>query len=125
MGEEKRWKLNKDTGSRAGLGGSVKVLKYLGGMGYKVDVGLQERRCKNTWNACDGAAKGGHLKALEFLRSLDPPCHWDESTSFDAARTGNLDVLKWLRSQDPPCPWSRSDCRRVASESNHQHIVKW
>ena len=152
--EEKGWKLNKDTGSRAGLGGSVEVLEYLKFMGYKFDVELQVRRCKNTWNACDGAARGGSLEALEFLRGLDPPCHWDESTSCDAARIGNLDVLKWARSQDPPCPWdedvcyyaagrghlevlkwarsqdppcpwSRSDCRRVASQNDHQHIVKW
>ena len=122
--EEKGWKLNKDTGSRAGLGGSVEVLEYLKFMGYKFDVGLQVRRCKNTWNACDGAARGGHLKALEFLRGLDPPCHWDESTSFDAARGGHLEVLKWARSQDPPCPWDEDTCVEAA-RGGHLEVLKW
>ena len=62
---------------------------------------------------------------MKFLRGQDPPCPWDEDVCYYAAGRGHLEVLKWARSQDPPCPWSRSGCRRGASESNHQHIVKW
>ena len=61
--EEKGWELNRETGWWAGMGGSVEVFEYLGGKGYEI-----------TSHACSGAARGGHLKALKFLRGLDPPC---------------------------------------------------
>ena len=138
--EDKGWKLNKDTSRWAGMGGSIEVLKF---RGYELG-----------WKACEGAARGGHLEALKYLRGLDPPCPWDESTCDYAAREGHLEVLKWLRSQDPPCPWdwgtydkaawnghleilkwvrsqdppcpwSRSACRLTASIYGHDHIVQW
>ncbi|WZN67007.1 hypothetical protein HKI87_17g85790 [Chloropicon roscoffensis] len=141
--EEKGWEPNIFTGWYAGMGGSVAVLEYLFGRGYKFAKA-----------ACDGAGKEGHLEALKFLRGLDPPCPWSEWTCTSAAGGGRLDVLKWARSQDPPCPWSdltcasaaegghlevlkwarsqdppcpwiRSGCRGTASGSGHQHIVKW
>ncbi|WZN65487.1 hypothetical protein HKI87_12g70460 [Chloropicon roscoffensis] len=112
--EEKGWELNGLTGMWAGTGGSVKVLEHLRGRGYKFDE-----------MACSGAAEGGHLEALKFLRGLDPPCPWDWRTSEDAAGGGHLDVLKWARSQDPPCPWSRRACKYTASMRDHEHIVDW
>ena len=93
--EEKGWEPNMYTGRRAGRGGSVKVLEYLVDRGYEFDR-----------EVCNGAAIGGHLEALKFLRGLDPPCPWDEwAYCTQAAEGGHLDVLKWLRDQDPPCPW--------------------
>ena len=96
----------------AARGGHVDVLRWLASQGLEMDA-----------RACAAAAAGGWMEALQFLRTSG--CEWDESTCALAAVGGHLEVLKWARSQDPPCPWSRSDCRRVASDSNHQHIVKW
>ena len=112
--EEKGWELNRLTGWWGGSGGSVEVLEHLVDRGYELDQ-----------NACYGAGKGGHWKALKFLRGLDPPCPWDDWTCLNAAEGGHLDVLKWARSQDPPCPWSRGECRLTASNFGHEHVVEW
>ncbi|WZN65543.1 hypothetical protein HKI87_12g71030 [Chloropicon roscoffensis] len=49
--------LNEDTGRWAGMGGSVEILEYLKGEEYE----FRE-------DACRGAARGGHLKALKWFR---------------------------------------------------------
>ena len=122
--EDKGWKLNKDTVLWAGIGGRIEVFEYL--RGKPIHAGWME--------ACKGAARGGHLKALKYLRGLDPPCPWDEGTCAReawggtcswAAQKGHLEVLKFARGQDPPCPWSRSECREEASQNGHQHFVDW
>ena len=41
-----------------------------------------------------------------------------------ATRGGNLEVLKWLKDQDL-CYWDRRECRYIASQGGHQHIVDW
>ncbi|WZN63702.1 hypothetical protein HKI87_08g52530 [Chloropicon roscoffensis] len=115
--EEKDWELNEDTGWWAGMGGSVEVLEHLLERGYEFD----------KWE-CSGAARGGCLEALKFLRGLDPPCPWNAGTCAYAVQGGHLDVLKWLRSQEPPCPWERDDCkleRERARRNGHLHIVTW
>ncbi|WZN61777.1 ANK_REP_REGION domain-containing protein [Chloropicon roscoffensis] len=111
--EEKGWESNWQTGYHAGMGGSVEILKYLGGKGYEF-----------TRGECTGAAKGGHLEALKFLRGLDPPCPWDVMTGVYAARLGHLDILKWIRSQNPPCPWDRRTCSEAAREG-HLEVLKF
>jgi hypothetical protein len=55
---------------------------------------------------------------LTLLRSLDPPCPWDETAISSAARREDLDTLRWLRSQVPPCPWNASLCTKAATEGN-------
>merc|ERR1711970_733748 len=90
------WGLNDETDWWAGMSGSIEVLEY-----------LRLRRLRRggyffTMYACSGAAMGGHLKALKFLRGLDPPCPWDERTCSAAAGGGHLEVLKFLRAQHPP-----------------------
>ena len=141
--EEKGWELNRDTDWWGGSGGSVEILEYLEGRGYKftraacggaakggrlealkVLRGLDPPCPWDEWT-CSGAAKGGHLEVLKWLRSQDPPCPWDEETCAGAAMEGHLEVLEWARDQDPPCPWSRSKCRRRASKYGHQHVVDW
>ena len=112
--EEKDWELNEDTGWWAGMSGSVEVLEHLLERGYEFDM-----------MACSGAARGGCLEALKFLRGLDPPCPWNRGTCAYAVQGGHLEILKWARSQDPPCPWSRRDCRDGAFQSGHQHIIDW
>ena len=111
--EEKGCELNKDTGLWAGHGGCVEVLENLKVKGYEFTVDVSDR-----------AARGGHLKALKFLRGLDPPCPWDEWTCYSAARGRHLDVLKFLRSQDPPCPWDGNTCSGVAEEGQLE-LLKW
>ena len=101
------------TGLGAGRGGSVEVLEYLWEENYEFD----ER-------ACSGAAKEGHLKALKFLRGLDPPCPLNERTCSFAAENGRLDVLKFLRSQDPPCPWDGGSCA-TAAWKGYLEVLKW
>ena len=56
------------------------------------------------------AAENGHLTTLQWLRSQDPPCPWDEDACLYAAMSGHLTTLQWLRSQDPPCPWDKARC---------------
>ena len=121
--EEKGWELNRETdmlvglgkgtGWYAGLGGSVEILEHLKGRGYEFDE-----------EVCKGAAQGGHLEVLKFLRGLDPPCPWDEETCEMAAMEGRLDVLKFLRSQDPPCPWNVQTCSEAAL-GGHLEVLKW
>ncbi|WZN63310.1 putative ankyrin repeat protein [Chloropicon roscoffensis] len=119
--EEKEWETNWKTGWWAGLGGNVEVLEYLLERGYEFLTGLGY---EFNENACAGAAFGGRLEALKFLRGLDPPCPWDEWTCIRAAEGGHLDVLKWAREQDPPCTWSADTCTYAAKEG-HLDVLKW
>merc|ERR1711967_84411 len=105
--------LGKGTGWYAGLGGSVEILEHLKGRGY----GFDEEVCK-------GAAQGGHLEVLKFLRAQDPPCPWNVQTCSEAALGGHLEVLKWLRSQDPPCPWDVGTCASAA-KGGHLEALKF
>ena len=97
----------------AGLGGSVEVFEYLNVKGYQF-----------TKEACEGAAMGGCLKALKFLRGLDPPCPWREMTCWAAAWEGHLHVLKWARAQNPPCPWNSRTCS-TAAKGGHLDVLMW
>ncbi|WZN65592.1 putative ankyrin repeat protein [Chloropicon roscoffensis] len=117
--EEKGCKLNKNTGWYAGVSGSVEVLEHMRRRGRGRGYGK-----KFTKAACEGAAMGGHLKALKFLRGLDPPCPWNEETCKGAAQGGHLDVLKFLRAQNPPCPWDEDPCAYAADEG-HLEVLKW
>ena len=116
--EEKGWEPNVLTGGWAGMGGSIEVLEYLRERGYQFDG----KACGGK--ASDGAARGGHLEALKFLRGLDPPCPWSSYTCCLAAKGGHLDVLKWCRSQKPPCRWSSGMCA-TAAERGHLDVLKW
>ena len=111
--EEKGWEPHEDTGKWAGTGGSVEVLEYLLERGYEFDR-----------KACEGAARGGCLEALKFLRGLDPPCPWGEETCARAAEEGHLEVLKWARAQEPPCPWNEGTCN-LAAQGGHLEVLKW
>ncbi|WZN64194.1 putative ankyrin repeat protein [Chloropicon roscoffensis] len=112
--EEKEWEPNETfSGLWVGLGGSVEVLEYLLESGSEFDR-----------NVCMGAAIGGRLEALKWLRDQDPPCPWDAGTCAYAAAGGHLDVLKFLRAQDPPCPWIEDTCA-YAAKGGHLEILKW
>ena len=140
--EEKGWEPNKETGDWAGMGGSVKVLEYVKGKGCKFNIlasygaarGGQLEALKFLkgldlpcpWGAmgCTWAAEGGHLDVLKWARSQDPPCPWSEDTCASAALRGNLEVLKWLRAQDPPCPWNEQTCY-WAAHRGHLDVLEW
>ena len=74
--------------------------------------------------ACSRAAMGGHLNVLQWLRSQNPPCVWDECACSGAAMGGHLGVLQWLRSQDPPCPRNRWACSRAVM-GGHLDVLQW
>ena len=76
---------------------------------------------------CTGAAKGGRLEVLEWLR--EKGCPWDSCTCSWAAWGGHLEVLKWLRENG--CPWD-DDMRwwdtcaiANAAKGGHLEVVKW
>ena len=100
--------------------GHLEVLKW---------VRDQDPPCPWSEITCAYAAYGGHLDVLKWLRAQEPPCPWSTSTCTYAAEGGHLEVLKWARSQDPPCPWSspwsRRECRELALQYGHRHIIDW
>ena len=112
---------------------------------------LKEKGC--DWNelVCHVAAKFGQLRALEWLRSHDPPCPWnaftfaavagrngcvvlmdwllaqgcpwDEMACASAARNGNLIALQWLRLNQ--CPWDENECATEAENNCHTETLGW
>ncbi|WZN58624.1 putative ankyrin repeat protein [Chloropicon roscoffensis] len=111
--EEEGCEPNDVTDWWVGFGGSVEVLEYFLERGYEFDEAV-----------CGGAAEGGRLEVLKFLRGLDPPCPWDIMVCSYAAKRGHLEVLQWARDQDPPCPWTERTCEEAAEEG-HLEILKW
>ena len=111
--EEKGWELTLETDMWAGMRGSIEVLEYIRGKGYVFKE-----------DACAGAARGGHLEALKYLRGLDPPCPWNRWTLAEAAYRGHLEVLKWARSENPPCPWGEVTSG-WAAEGGQLDVLEW
>ena len=66
--------------------------------------------CGLSSGVCAAAAASGHLTVLQWLRAQDPPCPWGGHVCESAARSGQVAALQWLRAQDPPCPWSVGAC---------------
>ena len=118
-------------------------------------AGMGNIQCEHLWDEsiCQGAAEGGHLHILKWLRSLDPPCPLDAETSKAAAAAGNLEIfnwltteeehtswhtesctaaaagghlgaLKWMRQQVPPCPWTEATCAAAAA-GGHLEVLQW
>lgn len=96
--------------------GSIDALKYF----------IQTKNVKPKSIYCTVASLHGQLPTLMWLRSLEPPCPWDESTcEFACEDDTTLLVLKWLRTQEPPCPWNKTKCLEVATECGSKAIKKW
>ncbi|QDZ18282.1 hypothetical protein HOP50_01g07870 [Chloropicon primus] len=131
----------------AAFQGSKKVMEWLVSQGISLDIWryyhgvvaaagaaggghlhvlewLRSEGCGFDERTYVGAARGGHLHVLKWLRSQDPPCDWNKWTCSYAAIGGHLDVLQWARSQDPPCDWTPEDCRRQAQMFKHHDIVE-
>ena len=140
--EEKGWETNWRTGEWAGMGGSIEAWGYVRGKGYEFNVMAsagaagggclkalkwlrdQDPPCPWDEETCSYAAGGGRLEVLKDLRGLDPPCPWGEHTCTSAVYGGHLEVLKFLRAQNPPCPWNESTCAEAASVGQLK-VLKW
>ena len=81
---------------------------------------LRGKECEWDKNTCRGAAEGGHLDVLKWLRLPGKPegqCDWDTWACMGAAEGGQLEVLKWLRLPGKPegqCDWDASTCSAAA-----------
>ena len=55
-------------------------------------------------DACRGAARGGQLETLKWLRAQLPPAPWTEAALIDAIGHGHLHIVEWL--DERGCPGS-------------------
>ena len=69
-----------------------------------------------------GAAKGGHLEVLKWLREIYPNRDWGFGVTAGAAKGGRLEILKWLREQG--ADWSMDTCA-YAAKKGHLDVLKW
>ena len=90
--------------------------------------GLEERVAKylgtlqgSIHGACDGAAAGGHLELLKYLR--EKGCGWSKNTFICAARGAHLHVLKWLRECE--CPLDIDRMSYPAARSGDLETLQW
>ncbi|AVK75030.1 Ankyrin repeat domain containing protein [Pandoravirus quercus] len=70
---------------------------------------------------CRGAAKGGQLGTLWWLREIG--CPWDARTCQAAAKHGHLDVLVWAYANG--CPLDRDACYVCAVGAGHHAVADW
>ena len=70
--------------------------------------------------ALKGAARGGHLELLKYLRETG--YEWDESTCAAAATEGHVHVLEYLRTNG--CPWDSNACA-LAAGGGRLDTLKW
>jgi hypothetical protein len=90
--------------------GCVGVLEEL------VDI----RQCALAADACEAAAKGGHLDALAWLHSRG--CPWDGETCDRAAREGHFEVLRYAHEHG--CPWDSTTCY-LAARGGHIEVLRY
>lgn len=84
-------------------------------------VWLRERGCRwDEWTCCSAAIKG-HLHVLVYAH--ENGCPWDSLTTSFAASHGHLDCLVYARSNG--CPVNQSVCKRVALREGHAHVVRY
>ena len=67
-------------------------------------MGERERECPWEFRTSSGAAGGGHLEVLKWMRENGGALN--ELTCTYAAGKGHLEVLKWLR--EVQCPWNEN-----------------
>jgi hypothetical protein len=105
--------------------------------------------CTFADHACAGAAKGGHLAALKYLRSEG--CAWNKHyIACYAAASGSIETAEWLRLQPgieinaevltaaagasqiamcehllrTGCEWDSDACRKAA-DKGHLDTLRW
>ena len=77
---------------------------------------------KLEFTSCYTASENGNLEILQWLRSQNPPCFWNEETCAIAARNGHLNLLKWCKKNR--CPWNKKICSSAAF-GGHLEILQW
>jgi len=103
----------------------------------------------DNFKACEGAAEGGHLELLQWLRAQQ--FRWDWTTPRAAAEGGHIEVLSYAFQNGcqrgkstyggaikagqlaalqfihgSMCPgWSKAEFLRLAVEAGHAHLVDW
>jgi len=75
----------------------------------------------NIWPAV-GAAAGGHVHILQWMRTCTPPWPWNGTTFANAAHRGHWGVLRWLQTQG--CPLHKRVCAAAAA-GGHLEILQW
>ena len=70
-----------------------------------------------------GAAFGGQLEVLQWMRAQYPPCPWNSDVCYFAALGGHLEVLRWARSQG--CRWGYGRVPIAAAQNGHLKVLKW
>ena len=98
-------------------------LTYYAAMGGQKDFLLQLLNNKLSlvdnneffkYDACKGAALGGHLDLLKWLRQEGFP--WDHSTCYAAAESGNLELFNWV--VENKCMWHKYTSNAAALGGN-------
>ena len=84
----------------------------------------EETNTLSFHGACNWAAENGHLSMLQYLRSLEPHCRWEEETCACAAQNGHLELLQWARAHSEPCPWNKMTCANAALKG-HLEVLQW
>ncbi len=110
--EFSHWKPSNEDLAYVIVNGKLDELKWLT-VNYDVMLNFcGEIECNKTFFNCfvDAACWSGQLHVVQWLRSQDPPCPWNDETCSSAAENGHIHILQWLRTQDPPCPWDESAC---------------
>jgi hypothetical protein len=75
---------------------------------------------QREYETCTYAARGGHLKLLQWARANGAP--WTARTCAYAARGGHLDVLQWAQASG--CPWDELTCA-LAAKGGHLEVLQW
>jgi hypothetical protein len=99
-------------GMVAARAGDVAALQALHAAGWRLSEAT-----------CAAAGEGGHTPALQWLRSLEPPCPWNAHTATEAAAGGHLDTLRWAL-QDGGCPAAPELCL-WAVDGGHADVLRW
>jgi hypothetical protein len=60
---------------------------------------------------------------VQFLRSLDVPASWCETTATAAAKGGQLDTLAWLKAHG--CPLDVPACMDAAAKHQHAEVLQF
>ena len=76
-------------------------------------------------HAASIAASNGHIHILDWMYNKNPrPVFGGDAACRGAARGGQLEALKWLRAQLPPAPWTEN-VLKDAMGRGHLHILEW
>ncbi|KAJ1618545.1 hypothetical protein T492DRAFT_916766 [Pavlovales sp. CCMP2436] len=82
---------------------------------------VDNQQCVLTVDACDAAAREGHLDALTWLHSRG--CPWHVNTSLWAAVRGHLEVLRYAHEHG--CPMDVDECVEFVGAYGHFAVVEY